>query len=201
MEAGFIVDMTSHETRKKWNHRHSQADGIGEPANVLIENLHLLPQSGSILDLACGRGGNALYLAEKTRLSIDAWDISDVAVDRVESEAKVRGLSVNTQVRDISLNPPKPNSFNAIVVTHFLDRALAPALIDALCLGGLLFYQTFTQTAVSRGGPSNPKMCLGEGELLKLFQQLRLRVYREEGVLGDVKRGWRNLAMLVAEKV
>ncbi len=193
-------DMTAHRARKKWNHHHSQVDGVSKPAKVLAENLHLLPRCGSVLDLACGRGGNALYLAEKTRLSVDAWDISDVAVDRVKSEAKIRGLSINTQVRDVSLHPPKPNSFDVIVVTHFLDRALVPALADALCLGGLLLYQTFTQTAVSRGGPSNPNMRLSEGELLELFQHLRLRVYREEGTLGDVKQGWRNLAMLVAEK-
>jgi len=189
------------KVREKWNHRHGQADGISKPARVLVENLHLLPLNGHALDLACGRGGNAFYLAEKTKLNVDAWDISDIAIDRVRSEANAREQTINTQVRDISLHPPESNSFDVIVVTHFLDRDLAPALMDALCLGGLLFYQTFTQTAVSNEGPSSPAMRLKDNELLKLFQPLCVRAYREEGLLGDVKQGWRNLAMLVAEKI
>ena len=193
--------MQNDKVREKWNYRHSQADGFSQPAKVLEENLHLLPLSGNVLDLACGRGGNALYLAEKNKLSVDAWDISDVAIDRVVSEANGRGLSVNAQVRDVSQHPPRPSSFDAIIVTHFLDRALAPALVDALSPGGMLFYQTFTRAAVGNGGPSNPEMRLADNELLELFHGLRLRVYREEGVLGDVKQGWRNLAMLVAEKI
>jgi len=194
-------DIVDDKVREKWNGRHRQMDGAGKPAKVLTENLHLLPLAGNALDLACGRGGNALYLAKNTRLSVDAWDISDVAIDRVKSEANNRGLAINAQVRNISLHPPKPNSFDLIVVTHFLDRALVPALMDALCSGGLLFYQTFTQTAVSHEGPSNPGMRLKDNELLELFQPLCLRVYREEGLCGNVKQGWRNLALLVAEKI
>jgi len=189
------------KVREKWNLHHGLADGVGNPPKVLTENLHLLPSNGNVLDLACGRGGSALYLAEKTNLSVDAWDISDVARDRVKSEATRRGLLINTQVRNISLHPPKPNSFNVILVTHFLDRALAPALMDALSPGGLLFYQTFIQNSVSDSGPSTPALRLEDNELLKLFQPLRVRVYREEGRLGDIQQGWRDLALLVAEKV
>ncbi len=187
--------------RKRWNQRHRQAEGSSRPAKVLEENLHLLPPTGNVLDLACGRGGNALYLAEKTRLSVDAWDISDIAIDNIISEANSRGLPVTARVRNVSQHPPTPNSFRAIIVTHFLDRALAPALIDALSPGGVLFYQTFIRAAVGDGGPSNPEVRLADNELLELFHGLRLRVYREEGRLGDLKQGWRNLAMLVAEKI
>jgi hypothetical protein len=41
---------------------------------------------------------------------------------------------------------------------------------------------------------------LGENELLKLFTGLRLRVYREEGSIGDTSAGLRNEAMLVAQQ-
>ncbi len=193
--------MSVRKTQEKWNRRHSRAEGEGAPARVLTENLHLLPLHGTVLDLACGRGVNACYLAEQTGLSVVAWDISDVAVERLLSEAGRRGLTIGAQVRDVLQHPPAPNSFHAIVVAHFLDRRLTQALIDALCPGGMLFYQTFTRTAVNDKGPSNPEMRLGDGELLTLFQQLRLRVYREEGRAGDTRQGWRNLAMLVAEKI
>ncbi len=41
------------------------ADGPGEVAQVLLRNRHLLPEQGRALDLACGRGANALWLAEQ----------------------------------------------------------------------------------------------------------------------------------------
>jgi len=192
---------TDNKVREKWDRKHAQAKGTAQPAKVVTENLHLLPLNGSVLDLACGQGGNALYLAEKTKLSINAWDISNIAIDRVRSEANMRGLTINAQVKDVLSQPPKSNDFDVIVVTHFLDRNLMPALMDALCLGGVLLYQTFTQTAVSHGGPSSLDMRLRDNELLELFQPLRVRAYREEALLGDVKQGWRNLALLVAEKV
>ncbi len=189
------------KAQEKWNCKHAQLEGVAQPAKIVTENLHLLPAKGSLLDLACGQGVNALYLAEKTKLSINAWDISNIAIDRVRSEANVRGLTINAQVKDVLSQPPKPNQFDVIVVTHFLDRNLMPTLMDALRLGGVLFYQTYTQTAVSHGGPSNPKMRLKDNELLELFRPLRVRAYQEEAMLGDVKQGWRNLALLVAEKI
>jgi hypothetical protein len=41
---------------------------------------------------------------------------------------------------------------------------------------------------------------LAPQELLTLFHPLRLLVYREEGNVGDTMRGWRNEALLVAQK-
>jgi len=65
----------------------------------------------------------------------------------------------------------------------------------------LLFYQTYTQTAVSGAGPSNPRFRLDDNELLTLFRPLKIRVYREELAVGDTTRGWRDKAMLVAQRV
>ena len=191
---------TDQNPRKKWNQRHSKAEGLGRPANVLTENLHLLPVQGDALDLACGRGINALQMIE-AGLIVQAWDISSVAVERLTAEAQAKGLIIQALVRDVTQQPPEPASFDVILVSHFLDRSIAPALIDALRPGGLLLYQTFIRNAVSDSGPSNPDMRLGDNELLELFRPLRLRIYREEGKLGDITQGWRDLAMLVAEKV
>ena len=193
------MEQSGQDPEKKWNRRHRQVEGLGSPARVLTENLHLLPARGDALDLACGRGVNALLLAE-AGLAVQAWDISRVAIDRLMEEAGARGLAIRASVRDVTRRPPEPASFDVILVSHFLDRGIAPALIDALRPGGLLFYQTFTRDAVSDSGPSSPGMRLGENELLALFRPLRLRVYREEGRLGDTGRGWRDRAMLVAEK-
>lgn len=187
------------DLKTRWDLRHGEAEGTGNPAKVLLENRHLLPDSGDALDLACGRGANALLLAE-AGLRVRAWDLSSVAVERLQVEAVNRGLRVEAEVRDVIARPPQPNSCDLIVVSHFLDRSLAPFLMAALRPGGLLFYQTFSQVAVTDRGPSDPTFRLAENELLELFRPLRVRLYREEGRLGDTDKGWRDIAMLVAEK-
>jgi SAM-dependent methyltransferase len=108
-------------------------------------------------------------------------------------------LRVQAEVRDVCAHPPASASFDCILVAHFLDRGLAPAIAEALRPGGLLFYQTFSRDGVGGHGPSNPAYRLGTNELLRLFPGLTLRFYREEGRVGDLTRGIRNLVQLVAQ--
>jgi tellurite methyltransferase len=185
--------------RVKWNQRYAQTDRMPSPAVVLTANAHLLPASGRALDLACGLGANALFLAERG-LDTTAWDLSAVAIDRLAAEATARSLRLDLAVCDVEAHPPAPSSFDVIVVSHFLERVLMPAIAAALRPSGVLFYQTFAREAVSDCGPSNPDFRLETNELLRLFQGLTVRVYREEGRLGDLSRGTRDLAMLVAQR-
>ncbi len=180
----------------KWDARYREA-GSAVASEVLAENRHLLPAAGEALDLACGLGGNALLLA-RHGLRTTAWDLSPVAIERLASEAE--GLPLRAEVRDVLAMPPAAARFDVIVVSRFLERDLCPALVAALRPGGLLFYQTFTRDKAVAGGPSNPDFLLAENELLRLFGGLCLRVYREEGRLGDVTRGLRNEALLVAQR-
>lgn len=95
---------------------------------------------------------------------------------------------------------PGPGSFDLILVSYFLERALAPAIIQALRPGGLLFFETFCVDAVSDSGPSNPAFRLGRNELLALFRPLEVVFYREEGRIGETRLGVRDIAQLVARK-
>jgi tellurite methyltransferase len=183
----------------KWDSRYEVADALPDPALVLRDNLHLLPAQGRALDLACGLGANALLLAGQG-LEVVAWDLSQVAVTRVRELAVLMQLRVQAEVRDVCVHPPAPGTFDCIVVAHFLDRELAPAIADALRPGGLLFYQTFSLDRIGGRGPSNPLYLLYQNELLRLFDGLILRFYREEGRLGDLSRGIRNLTQLVAQR-
>ena len=193
--------MADEPLREMWDTRHGDPLKRPSVAQVLVENLHLLPAQGSALDLACGLGGNALALAEKG-LQTTAWDLSPVAVERLQAFAAERGLTrLTAEVRDVEGDPPPAGCFDVIVVSHFLSRPLIPHLSAALRPGGLIFYQTFTRIAVSDTGPSNPEYRLGDNELLRLFDGLRVRVYREENRLGDTDLGVRDVAMLVAERV
>lgn len=193
--------MKENDLLAMWNQRHSEAEGLGQVATVLAQNSHLLAPRSSALDLACGRGANALYLA-RLGMQVTAWDLSPVAIGRLDdAAASAEKLLLTTAVRDVIATPPEAESFDLILVSYFLDRTLAPAITRALRPGGLLFYQTYTQTAVSDEGPSSSRFRLADNELLELFDSLRVRVYREEHLLGNTQQGWRDRAMLVAEKV
>jgi len=191
--------MSDQTTQDKWDSRYREADSPGAAASVLVENAHLLPRHGTALDLACGLGANSLWLAEHG-LQTHAWDISPVAIAKLRAIGLERQLPITAEVRDALRDPLPPARFDVIVVAHYLERALTQTIINALTVGGLLFYQTFTRTAVSAEGPQKDEWRLADGELLTMFAPLRPVVYREEGRIGDVSRGFRNKALLVAVK-
>ncbi len=187
------------DEQAKWDTRYRDAAGAPVPARVLVEFQHLLPESGTALDLACGLGGNALLLATRG-LDTSAWDLSPVAIGRLLEAAGARGLSVRAQVRDVVVRPPEAERFDVIVVSRFLERPLAPRLAAALRPGGRLYYQTFTREPVTDAGPRSAAYRLGRGELLAMFPGLRVLAYREEGRVGNLRQGLRDEAMLVAQR-
>lgn len=189
------------KAQNKWNNIYSDADISNKRVSFgLKENSHLLPKTGRALDLACGTGGDAIFLAEKG-LNVDAWDISDAVVEKINAFARQHNLSIKAEARDINAKPPISEIYDVISVAHYLERSLAPLLIDALKPGGLIVYQTFTrEVTADYSGPSNPNFRLAENELLQLFSGLRVVVYREESLLGDINAGFRNEALLIAQK-
>ena len=186
--------------KEKWNDRYRDAaNEIASAAYVLQENHHLLPEKGVALDLACGRGGNAILLAQHG-LQVHAWDISDVVIETLQQQVKKLSLPVTTEVRDIELKPPEAEQFDVIVVSYFLERNIMQALVSALKPGGLIFYQTFIQERVSDRGPQRDAFRLGRQELLQLFSELDVIIYREEGLIGNTTTGLRDEALFVGRK-
>ncbi len=185
--------------REKWNRRHAGAEGPGEVAQVLLRNAHLLPRRGKALDLACGRGASALWLAQHG-LEVHAWDFSRVAIGELERRAGERGLQVTGEVRDVVAQPPEPASFDLVLVSHFLERSLAEPLMAALKPGGRLFYQTFVREVNLGRGPGREEWRLAPNELLRLFAPLRVHYYRENAPLSDDSDPLADLALLVASR-
>ncbi|MGD8571988.1 MAG: methyltransferase domain-containing protein, partial [Gammaproteobacteria bacterium] len=117
------------DPRQKWDERYSKSDtrvGPDDAAPVLAQNAYLLPPSGIALDLACGLGANALFLAQRG-LQVQAWDVSPVAIDKLQRTAASYQLTLQAKVRDAVNEPPEPEQFDVIVVTRFLERQLAPS--------------------------------------------------------------------------
>lgn len=193
-----LVWMTTDELRNKWNARYADSVGDAAPLDVLQENAHLLPASGDALDLACGLGGSALFLAQ-CGLSVHAWDLSPVAIERLRERSG--DLQMHAMVRDVVMDPPERARFDVICIGHFLERGLCRAIAEALRPGGLLFYQTFSAERIDDSGPADGPFRLDTNELLRLFPDLTVRFYREEGRAGDVRKGFRNRAQLVAQQI
>ena len=190
----------------KWNEAYQDADiATAAPAQVLQENAFLLPcpdQASAFhaLDLACGRGGNAIFLAQRG-FSVDAVDISPVVLDHLSAYAKKQVLSIHCIERDVETRGLPDTQYDVIVVSYFLCRPLFEGIIAALKPGGLLFYQTWTQQMVDKTkGPGSSRFRLARAELLTLTKPLIPVLYRENGLLGDVSSGLRNEAMLIARK-
>lgn len=186
--------------KHKWDEAYKHAEFSGAaPAQVLVDNVYLLPQSGEALDLACGRAGNAQFLAKRD-FEVDAMDVSSVALDGLGTFIKQHELSISCELRDIESEGLGNKKYDVIVVSYFLNRELFPQIIAALKPEGLLFYQTWSQLKVDDRGPSNPEFRLKEGEFLELCSPLQTVFYRENGVLGDISDGLRNEAMIIAKK-
>ncbi|MBL4743492.1 MAG: tellurite resistance methyltransferase TehB [Cycloclasticus sp.] len=186
------------DLQNKWDEIYRQRLATSpEPATVLSRYSHLLPAHGTALDIACGLGGNAFFLAQHS-LVVDAWDISNIAIDHINQSKGT--LKITATAINISLAELHKNHYDVIVVSRFLDRDISPKIIEALKSEGLLFYQTFTLEKVLNTGPKNPKYLLEKGELLSLFSTLTPVVYHEEACLGDINQGIRNEAILIAQK-
>ena len=163
--------------RERWDKRWSQAGPVGEPPRILRDHGHLLPTTGDALEIACGLGAGALWLAQ-SGLRVQAWDVSPVAVERLAAEAARRAVSLEALVRDVVEAPPEPASVDVLLVTRFLDRALLPALRSALRPGGLLLLQTFWGPRIERG-PRRDAWRLRAGELPEIAAELEVLVAEE----------------------
>jgi SAM-dependent methyltransferase len=153
---------------------------MNEPCRWLTGHRHLLPASGDSLDVACGSGRHAIWLAEQGYPTL-AVDRDATAIDGLAHEAARRGLPIRTQVVDLENGQVffQAESFDLIVVVHYLHRPLFPWLVSALRPGGVLVYETFTRAQAARGKPTNPAFLLEPGELLTLVKPLEILTSRE----------------------
>lgn len=124
-----------------------------------------------MLDIACGNGRHARYLA--------ALGHHVTGIDRNPEALAQLPASVRAIEADIE-NGPLPlagQQFDAVVVTNYLWRPLWPQVLGSVRDGGLLIYETFGQGNAAYGKPSRPDFLLAPGELLQVCSGWQVVAY------------------------
>ncbi|GAA4938658.1 methyltransferase family protein [Actinomycetospora succinea] len=119
----------------------------------------LVPTAGRALDLACGRGTVAVWLARRG-LDVDAVDVSPVGL----AAGRAQAPDVHWIEADLDDGLPVAGPYDVVVCQRFRDPALYPALIGVLAPGGLLVISVLSG-AGDAGGPFRAP----PGELLEAF--------------------------------
>lgn len=186
------------DVREKWNrHWREKAGGAPEPDGWLLRALSLLPPPGRALDIACGGGRNALFLAERS-WRVTAVDLSEEGLAMLSADAGSRDLKVDIRRADLEAAPLLPDGpFELVILFFYLQRALFPSIREAVAPGGIAVVRTFSAAGSFPGGPENPDFVLRPGELPELFAGWEVLLH-EEG-LEPAKRGGA-LAGIVARK-
>lgn len=147
--------------------------GTENPSAWLQRWAHLIAPGSRVLDVACGAGRHMKFLAERGH--------NVCGVDRNPQALALAQAHGSVNCADIE-NGPWPfegQTFGAVVVTHYLWRALLPVMVQNVAPGGVLVYETFAAGNESVGKPSRPDFLLQPGELLQATASLRTIAFEE----------------------
>ena len=189
----------SEKRREKWNYHYKTLADTGSVADVLKENVSLLPSNGVALDIACGTGANSLFLAS-LGMEVKAWDFSKTAIDTIKA-LLTNGEKIYPEEVNISRFSFEQHKFDLILCCHFLDREIAQAIYDATVSGGFIIYQTFTSEGEVKNGPSNPEFLLNYRELFFLVKECAVMSYREQLIRRSEEDNMYGKAYIIARKI
>ena len=158
---------------EEWDQRYRTRDEIDdEPAQLVIDAVREFPP-GRALDLACGAGRNAVWLAR------NGWEV--VAIDgSSEAIRLVHGhdVRVDARIMDFETGAPLPfedESFDLVLILYYLHRPLFAEAKRVVRHGGLLV------TAVRTSG----RFAIHPGELAGIFEGWEV-VEAKEGEIGEL---------------
>lgn len=145
-----------------WNQRYAGQDYLfgRAPNEYLQAKSPLLPAKGNALCVADGEGRNSVWLARRG-LSVQAFDISDLAVAKARRLADEAGVSVDFSVADCDQWRWIPECLDVVaaIFIQFADPPMRERLfanvVRALRPGGMLILQGYTpkQLEYKTGGP------------------------------------------------
>jgi SAM-dependent methyltransferase len=196
--------------RDKWNERYRAGAYATRthPSALLVQYArHARP--GPALDVACGAGRNALFLAEQG-FTVDAVDISDVGLQRLQSTARQRELKVRSHCLDLMDEPELPGeAYNLIVMVRFVAQSLTSRLAEILAPGGLLvveqhlqFDSTDSSLYADLVGPSSARFRLPPGALRSWIGDATLEILHDyEGTVAEPDGKTALLAQFVGRRI
>ena len=158
---------------EEWNDRYRTRDEIDDdPAQLVVDAVRGLPP-GRALDLACGAGRNAVWLANA------GWDVA--AIDGASEAIRLvreRDPRIDARVLDLESGAALPfedESFDAVLILYYLHRPLFAEAKRVVRRGGIIV------TAVRTRG----RFAIRPGELASMFEGWEV-VHANEGEIGEL---------------
>lgn len=187
----------SREDRDRWDDRYAGGAYAGRlhASALLVDWLPRLPR-GRALDVACGRGRNALYLAA-AGYEVDAVDISPVALALAAGAAHASGLRIRWHEHDLDLPLPGTATWHVIVVTRYLNLPRVRELVRRLEPGGVLLCEVLLAVPSPETGPRDARFRAAPGALRDAAAPLVL-LHDEEGRIVDPDGTAVDVARIVA---
>jgi SAM-dependent methyltransferase len=176
-----------------WDQRYSGTEPIwSDPNRFLVQETERLAR-GRAIDLACGQGRNALWLAQR------GWDVTGVDFSRVGLEkgrhaAQERGLQVEWIEADLVDYLPDARAFDLVVIFYLQVRrqaraAIVKAAAAAVAPGGTFLLVGHDAANIDRGhgGPQNPAVLYSAEDIVSDLDASGLQLERAEQVRRPVQ--------------
>ena len=184
----------------RWDRQHAAGHGSDHASGflkeILLSDSWPIPR-GRALDIATGKGRNAIFLAEHG-FDVVAIDVSPVALDEARQRAAGKSLSISWQQADLERIELPEATYDLVVDFNYLQRSLIPQIKAALKPGGHAIFETYLIGQEILGHPKNPAYLLRHNELLELFRDFRVLCYREGKFSAGEETAFR--AGILAEK-
>lgn len=179
--------------REDWNARYAAKELVwtAEPNRLFASEVEAL-EPGRALDLACGEGRNAVWLADKG-WRVTAVDFSDVALAKAERLAASRGVEIEWVLADVLDYEPERRAFDLVALLYLqlphdeLVQAIRSAA-DAVAPGGTLLVigHDTTNLTEGHGGPKDASVLFSPEDVVSHLGDLLVeraeRVRRSVGV-------------------
>lgn len=170
----------SQKDRIRWDAAYADREPDRVPAlpEVFSDHAEEFPASGSALDVACGSGRAAVWLAQRG-LTVYGVDVSAVAITQARATAARYGVAerCHVEVADLDGGLPFGPQVDLVLCHRFRDPGLYPALAARLRPGGLLAICVLSEFGAEAG-----RFRAAPGELEAAFAGLEtLAAYEGDG--------------------
>ncbi|MEM9741496.1 MAG: class I SAM-dependent methyltransferase [Pseudomonadota bacterium] len=186
--------------RVRWDERYARGDygNRVQPSTWLERQTQGRRLDGlRVLDVACGAGRNALYLAARGA-SVTGIDLSKVGLERAADRALQARLPISWVQADLADGwraVGLAGRFDLIVIVRYLNLPLVTELIDHLTPGGLLLTEVHARADRPVVGPQSDRFRVQPAELWAAGQSAE-RVAFEQGYFEDTDGRLASLARL-----